>query len=148
MTGFTSTELYLLHEIVIRLDRLARTEILEPRGILYPEFLVMMAVRELQSPTQEAVRNHIDLSTSLVSQRVSALRKKGLIKQRQNPQNRREVHLSLTDKGNQVLDSAYEAMLSSSEQLFALAEPGRTIFHQRLLEIAEELRTRESGEAA
>ena len=47
---FTQTEVFLLHEIVARFDRLAPRHVLEAKGISYPEFLVAMAVRELPQP--------------------------------------------------------------------------------------------------
>jgi len=141
---FTTTELYLIHEIVIRLDRIARSEILDPLGISYPEFLVMMAVRELDRPTQDAAGSHVDLSSSLVSQRVSALRKKGLIMQTRNQENRRKVFLNLTEKGNRVLDSAYETMVTGTEEIFGLTDPNRSVFTQGLLTIALALRAHEN----
>ena len=77
--GFKDSEIYLLHEITTRLDRIARLRILGPSGITYPEFLVLMAARELPAPTQEEVCAFVDMSKSLVSQRVSALMKKGFL---------------------------------------------------------------------
>ncbi len=139
-TGFTDTELYLLHEIVIRLDRLARGRILAPLGIVYPEFLVLMAARELEAPTQEAVGAHVDFSKSVVSQRVSALLKKGLLTQTRNPDNRRQVFLRLTARGNKILDSAYSAMTAGAEELFQLAGPHRPALHSGLVAVARALR--------
>ena len=74
---FTETEVFLLHEIVTRLDRLARKRVLDARGVSYPEFLVAMAVREMSEPTQREVGDLLDMSKSLLSQRVSALMAKG-----------------------------------------------------------------------
>jgi hypothetical protein len=80
---FTETEVFLLHEIVARLDRLARRRVLDARGVSYPEFLVAMAVRELPEPTHGEVGELLDMSKSLVSQRVSALLAKGIVEQLQ-----------------------------------------------------------------
>ena len=48
---FTQTEAFLLHEIVTRLDRLARKRVLDARGVSYAEFLIAMAAREMARPT-------------------------------------------------------------------------------------------------
>ena len=61
---FTETEVFLLHEIVARLDRLARRRVLDARGVSYPEFLVAMAVRELPEPTHGEVGELLDISKS------------------------------------------------------------------------------------
>jgi DNA-binding MarR family transcriptional regulator len=144
--GFTGTELYLVHEIVIRLDRIARLRILAPLGIVYPEFLVLMAARELRVPTQRAVGAHVDFSKSVVSQRVSDLRKKGLIAQTRNPANRRQVLLRLTARGNKTLDSAYAAMVSGAEGPFQLAGLHRQALHAGLAAVARALREAEGTE--
>ena len=70
---FTQTEVFLLHEIVARLDRIARRHVLHAKGISYPEFLVAMAVREMAQPTHGEVGELLDMSKSLVSQRVGRL---------------------------------------------------------------------------
>ena len=61
----------MLNEIVTRLDRLARQHVLDAQGLSYPEFLVAMAVDELNEPTQVEVGDFLDMSKSLVSQRVA-----------------------------------------------------------------------------
>ncbi len=108
----------------------------------------MMAVRETNGPTQEAVGAHIDLSSSLVNQRVSALRKKGLLLQTQNEENRRQVLLELTEKGKTVLDSAYHAMVSSGDALFNLTGSDSPAFQRSLLAIAQALRYHGGGARA
>jgi len=144
--GFKQTELYLLHEIVIRLDRLARESILEPEGITYAEFLVLMATRELPSPSQEEVGAFIDMSKSLVSQRVSPLMKKGLLRQEEDAENRRRVRLALSPKGLQVVERIYGTMEESTEPLFAALGKMRPAFRQSLATMAEEL-SKEEGVA-
>ena len=78
---FTETEVFLLHEIVARLDRLARKRVLDASGLSYAEFLLAMAVHELERPTQGEVGELLDMSKSLVSQRVGGLLAKGFLVQ-------------------------------------------------------------------
>ena len=83
---FTETEVFLLHEVVVRLDRIARKHVLDPRGVSYPEFLVAMAVNEMERPTQAEVGELLDMSKSLVSQRVGGLLAKGFLVQQREPE--------------------------------------------------------------
>ena len=82
---FIETEVFLLHEIVARLDRLARKRVLEAAGLSYAEFVLAMAVNELERPSQAEVGELLDMSKSLVSQRVSGLMAKGFLAQRAKP---------------------------------------------------------------
>ena len=141
--GFKDTELYLLHEITIRLDRIARLRILAPAGITYPEFLVLMAARELPSPTQDDVGAFLDMSKSLVSQRVSALMKKGYLRQTDDPDNRRKVKLALTPRGAKGVGDIYRAMESASRQLLASLGNARGPFRDTLATLAELLAAEE-----
>jgi DNA-binding MarR family transcriptional regulator len=143
-TGFKDSEVYLLHEITIRLDRIARQRILAPAGITYPEFLVLMAARELSSPTQDDVVAFLDMSKSLVSQRVSALMKKGLVDQAGDPENRRRVKLTLTREGQGRVAEIYQAMTGATAPLFGMLRDFRPAFRDSLARLAEAL-AREEG---
>lgn len=138
--SFTAKEVYRLHEAVIRLDRLAKKLVLEPRGVSYPEFLVMMAVRELGRPTQDEAARFLDLSKSLVSQRVSALLSRSLVLQTTNPENRREVHLKLTQDGESRVTEIYGALTEASDRVFAALGEGRAEFGRSLAQVVLMLR--------
>jgi DNA-binding MarR family transcriptional regulator len=143
--GFKDSEVYLLHEITTRLDRIARLRILAPAGITYPEFLLLMAARELSAPTQEDVGAFLDMSKSLVSQRVSSLLKKGLVNQMGDPENRRRVKLGLTREGQERVTKIYRAMVSSTTGLFNALQEFRPAFRESLARLAEGL-AREEGQ--
>jgi DNA-binding MarR family transcriptional regulator len=141
---FNQSELFLLHEIVVRFDRIARIRILGPRRVTYPEFLLLMATRELAAPTQDEVAYFLDMSKSLVSQRVASLLKKKLIVQTPDPENRRQVKLHLTDRGRKLVEDVYEDMERSSAALFDSLQPARKAFRENLAQLAQEL-AREEG---
>ena len=98
-TPFRDSEIFKLHEIVIRLDGYAQARLLPPLGITYPEFLVLMAVEETARATHGDVAAMLEMSKSLVSQRVSALEKKGLLRQVVNTANKESITLSSAQKG-------------------------------------------------
>lgn len=145
---FTRSEVYLLHEITTRLDRIAHRAILDPAGITYPEFLVLMATRESTTPTQDEVGASMDMSRSLVSQRVSALRKKGLIRQDTDRDNGRRVRLALTPAGLAAVTRIYNAMMTEADGFFEHLGPRRAGFRGALARIAERLKEAEEGSGA
>ncbi len=136
---FTQTEAYLLHEIVGRLDRLARKHVLDARGVSYGEFLVAMAVREMAQPTHGEVGAMLDMSKSLVSQRVGGLLAKGFIVQRRDAQNRRQVQLELTAPGQEALEQIYQELANNSSRLFDVLGASRPQFLQSLRRLKEVL---------
>ncbi len=115
---FAESEVYKLHEIVIRLDAYAQGVLLAPVGVTYAEFLVLMAVRESDSTTHQDISRLIGASKSLVSQRVKSLEEKRMVRQVVNSKNRREHFIELTPRGNETLDRAYASLLSASEEVF------------------------------
>ncbi|MGO9418667.1 MarR family winged helix-turn-helix transcriptional regulator [Roseiarcus sp.] len=144
---FTETEVFLLHEIVARLDRLARRRVLDARGVSYPEFLVAMAVRELPEPTHGEVGELLDMSKSLVSQRVSALLAKGIVEQRREQPDRRHVRLALTVAGRETLEAIYREMAGNASALFDGLGGSREPFRRTLAGLRDALVAEEAREA-
>lgn len=143
---FTQTEVFLLHEIVARFDRLAPRHVLEAKGISYPEFLVAMAVRELPQPTHGEVGKLLDMSKSLVSQRVGTLLAKRFIVQRRDPENRRQVRLALTKSGRQGLEGIYKELATSASTIFDVLGPKRRQFLQSLRRLQDALIAAEASD--
>ncbi len=138
-TWFIETEVFLLHEIVARLDRLARQRVLDAAGLTYAEFLLAMAVNELERPTQAEVGELLDMSKSLVSQRVGGLLAKGFLVQQRQPENRRQVRLELTAAGRRTLETIYEQLAGNAEELFNALGPSRPQFLQSLRRLRDAL---------
>lgn len=129
---FTETEVFLLHEIVARLDRLARRRVLDAVGLSYAEFVLAMAVNEMERPTQAEVGELLDMSKSLVSQRVGALLAKGLVVQQRDAGNRRQVRLELTAAGRGALETIYQQLAGNAAKVFDVLGPSRPEFLQSL----------------
>jgi len=125
---FVETEVFLLHEIVARLDRLARKRVLDSVGLSYGEFVLAMAVNEMERPTQAEVGELLDMSKSLVSQRVGGLLAKDFIVQEREAGNRRQVRLDLTPTGRRTLDKIYAQLAGNAEKLFDMLGPTRPQF--------------------
>jgi DNA-binding MarR family transcriptional regulator len=125
---FIDTEVFLLHEVVARLDRLARRRVLDAAGLSYSEFVLAMAVNEMKLPTQAEVGELLDMSKSLVSQRVGGLLAKGFLVQRREAGNRRQVRLELTGTGRRTLEAIYGQLAGNAEALFEILGPARPQF--------------------
>jgi len=141
---FTQTEAFLLHEIVARLDRLARKRVLDAKGVSYPEFLVAMAVREMARPTHGEVGDLLDMSKSLVSQRVTGLLAKGFVLQRRDEQNRRQVKLELTVKGQGALEEIYRELANNASRIFNVLGASRPDFLMSLRRLRDALAAEEA----
>ena len=142
---FTQTEVFLLHEIVTRLDRMARTRVLDPRGFTYAEFLVAMAVNEMAQPTHGEVGELLDMSKSLVSQRVASLLAKGFLIQLRDSENRRQVRLVLTTTGRQALEGTYDQLAGNAETLLDVLGPSRPQFLQSLRRLRDTIAAAEAS---
>ena len=127
---FTQTEAFLLHEIVTRLDRLARKRVLDAKGVSYAEFLIAMAVREMASPTHGEIGDLLDMSKLLVSQRVTTLMAKGLVVQHRDERSRRPVRLELTAPGRTALEEIYGELTTKAERIFNALGGARAGFLQ------------------
>jgi len=141
---FTQTEAFLLHEIVARLDRLARKRVLDARGVSYAEFLIAMAVREMARPTHGEVGDLLDMSKSLVSQRVAGLLAKGFVVQRRDEQNRRQVRLELTETGQDALEEIYQELANGASKIFDVLGTSRPQFLKSLRRLQDALAAEEA----
>ena len=136
---FSKTEVFLLHEIVARLNRLAQRRVLEPGGVSYAEFLVALAVLELDEPTQSEVGDWAEMSKSVVSQRVGTLLAKGFVEQRRETIDRRQVRLALTPLGQETLEAMCQQLAANSSKLLDLLGPGREQFRRSLTMLRQAL---------
>ncbi|MFP4377297.1 MAG: MarR family winged helix-turn-helix transcriptional regulator [Spirochaetales bacterium] len=128
---FQESELYKLHAVVIALDRIAQ-QLLEPLGITYTEFLVMLSASESNDRTQSEIGQQMALGKASISLKVKALLEKGLVIQKQNPRNRRENFLLLTDSGKDKLAAAVKTLSETAEPAFQALGRERQPFHAGL----------------
>jgi DNA-binding MarR family transcriptional regulator len=144
---FRETEVYLVHKLVIQLDQFARDKVLTNEGITYAEFLVLMAVADVGLPIQDNLCLYLDQSKSLVSQRITALKGKGLVRQEERPENRRQTLVYLTEGGAEVLGRSAGLLSEASEELLAHLGTGRVQFHSDLKTLVTEMAAKLEGPA-
>ena len=90
---------------------------LDEMGITYPQYLVLSALREAETLTIGGIAARLALEPSTITPLVKRLEAAGLVARRRNQADEREVQVSLTPEGGDVLVRAVclaEAMLSRS----------------------------------
>lgn len=73
--------------------------LLEPLGLTYPQYLVMAALWDEDEKTVKTLGSLVDLDSGTLTPLVKRLEASGLVRRDRNPQDEREVIVSLTDKG-------------------------------------------------
>ena len=142
---FRDTEVYLLHKLVIRIDQYARDHVLGNAGITYAEFLVLMAAADVAVPVQENLCQYLDQSKSLISQRIAALKTKGLLRQEERPENRRQTLVFLTPAGGEVLARVTGLLSRAGDSLFEGWGAGRDGFRDQLLTLVRQMEASDSA---
>jgi len=132
---FADTEVFLLHEIAAYFDRRAKALSLGTHGLTYTEFLLLLAVREMPDASQNTIAQTFNFSASTVSQRVARLVDRGLLTQRRDEDNRRIVHVHLTESGQDLLDLVYDDLARRASVVFDSLGDRRACFHDSLVEL-------------
>lgn len=91
-------------------------------GLNGGEFDVLATLRRAGLPfqmTPTQLFSSLMLSSGAMTNRLDRLEKLGLIKRAPNPNDRRGILVILTDKGVELMDSAYPAHIENEDQMIA-----------------------------
>lgn len=107
-------ELQLDNQICFRLYTAARlitqayTPMLNELGITYPQYLVLMVLWEKDMQPVNDIAHRLLLETNTVTPLLQRMEKLGLVCRRKGEQDKRQQIVSLTDKGKEMEEKAYE----------------------------------------
>jgi DNA-binding MarR family transcriptional regulator len=73
--------------------------VLERLGITYPQYLVLSALWELDGQAVGAIADRLSLESSTITPLVKRLESAGFLQRQRNPQDERQVIVTLTPKG-------------------------------------------------
>jgi DNA-binding MarR family transcriptional regulator len=73
--------------------------LLDELGLTYPQYLVLSALWEDGEQTVGGIAARLDLEPSTITPLVKRLEQAGLVARRRNPEDERQVRVTLTDKG-------------------------------------------------
>ncbi|MDE4173718.1 MarR family transcriptional regulator [Phaeobacter sp. PT47_59] len=110
------------------LTRLYRP-LLEPLGLTYPQYLVLMALWEQDAQKVSDLGKRLDLETNTLTPLLKRMESAGYLSRRRNPQDERSLIVSLTDKGaglkgeaRHISTCVIEAMGGDLEELIELRD--------------------------
>lgn len=108
------------------------------RGLSVPQFRTLVLLRRYPLASLSAVKDHLGSSLPTASRIVGGLVSKGLIKRKASQEDRRQISLELTERGNSVLDEAWQATRSVvAEKLGNLSDNQRASMMATLTTLAE-----------
>lgn len=104
------------------LVRLIRTELRAsaPRSLTVPQFRVLAQIHHGINTVSEIAEMHA-VSQPAMTKMVSSLESRGYIQKKVNPKNSRQIHLSLTTKGQLLHNSTWLAAQKSLAKKFKQA---------------------------
>ena len=91
--------------------------LLDGLGITYPQYLVLNALRDAETLTIGGLASRLSLEPSTITPLVKRLEAAGLVARARSPHDEREVRVSLTDEGAEVVGRTAclaEALLAKS----------------------------------
>ena len=91
--------------------------LLEPLGLTYPQFLVMLALWEDAPRTVKALGQALDLDSGTLTPLLKRLEAAGFVTRRRDTQDERKVQIELTDAGRALQARAAEVPAALACQL-------------------------------
>ncbi|MCA0216128.1 MAG: MarR family winged helix-turn-helix transcriptional regulator [Actinobacteria bacterium] len=135
----TSSTAFKLHRATVLIDRIADDYLTREHGIHYAPFLVLLMVRVLGEPSQQAIARNLDVSRASVTQRVSGLVESGLLEVTPDPADSRANIVRLTTPGAALVESAWRGLEQHQSGLDAgVDEPALVAQLDRIISNAEE----------
>lgn len=80
--------------------------LLDELGLTYPQYLVLSALWEDGEQTVGGIAARLDLEPSTITPLVKRLEQAGLVARRRNPEDERQVRVTLTDEGRALREPA------------------------------------------
>ncbi len=115
---FSKTIVYKLHQIVYTLDAQANLILLTNLEISYEDFMLLNLIYNYPEINQQEIALTLRQGKSAISQKISKLGEKNLLKRQASKQSRRENKLRLTEKGIGVFQQASEVLEETSAIVF------------------------------
>ena len=135
----TSSTAFKLHRATVLIDRIADDYLTREHGIHYAPFLVLLMVRVLGEPSQQAIARNLDVSRASVTQRVSGLVESGLLEVTPDPADSRANIVRLTTPGRVLVDSAWRGLEQHQSGLDAGVDEAALVAQlDRIISNAEE----------
>lgn len=104
--------------IIVRYCHIFSERRLKEHEIGFPEQIVLMYVAKYKNINQEAIARYYVVDKGAIAKTVGKLETKGYIERHQNPENKRENLLSLTECGHKVIGTMSGIFGDWNERLY------------------------------
>lgn len=104
------TYLYKLHTLTNSLDKAFDQVLKERCSIGLAQFMLLLMVKQLNSPSQRELAFELEQTPGAISRQVEVCKSRGWLKVKENPQDRREQYIVLTNAGNNNLTTSLKAL--------------------------------------
>ncbi|MGX9966725.1 MarR family winged helix-turn-helix transcriptional regulator [Roseomonas sp. F4] len=121
--------------------------LLEPLGLTYPQYLVLLVLWEVEAPTVKALGQRLHLDSGTLTPLLKRMESAGLVQRRRDAEDERQVRIVLTPRGR-ALEA--EAIAVQSQLFCALQAPGAELeeLRARLATLTRNLRQSQAVEGA
>ncbi|OIN66128.1 MarR family transcriptional regulator [Exiguobacterium sp. KRL4] len=109
--------------------------LLEPLGLTYPQYLVMLVLWEKDRQSLKAVGERLHLDSGTLTPLLKKLEASGVIERIKNPADERHIQITLTEKGNSLRHEAEQIPLALKE-LLGVSEEDFELVKQTLNRLA------------
>lgn len=113
----TQSIAFALHRATVLVDRAADLYLRSRHGISYSLFSVLLVIGMNDRLTQREVADMLGVSRASITQRVSELTKRRLVRTQSHPTDARAVSLSLTAPGGELLENAWHDLETSDDDI-------------------------------
>lgn len=82
--------------------------LLDPLGLTYPQYLTMLALWEKDGQKVKALGDKVGLDSGTLSPLLKRLEQSGLVERRRDPEDERQVRITLTDRGRSLKEQSVD----------------------------------------
>jgi DNA-binding MarR family transcriptional regulator len=107
---------------VIRATDLHSKQLVKTASVTGPQLLLMQAIQRQENAIISELAREVSLSQATVTSILDRLEKRELILRRRSEEDKRKVHIQLTEHGRQLLETAPTALQHEFAQKFSALE--------------------------
>ena len=104
--------------IIVRYGRMFAERKMQNINLGFPEQVILMYISRFDHINQDTISQYFLLDKGAIAKTVSKLDEKGYIRREQNPDNKRENSISLTEKGFSVLQDMTKSLDEWDRMIF------------------------------
>ena len=112
---------YNLHKVVFLLDKIADEILEEKLGMTFSQFKILIAI-DHKTMSQREIADYWDMTEAAVSRQIELLLDKKLVELEENPDNRRQHVLKLSQAGREMYDKGFKVLDEKTEEVFVVLD--------------------------